>query len=52
MAVRHFGFSSKEISEDSVLWVDVEDPSNAEINAIEKNFKLDELCLKELIAEG
>ena len=42
----------EKISEDSVLWVDVEDPSDAEINTIQKNFKLDELCLKELTAEG
>jgi magnesium transporter len=42
----------EKISEDSVLWVDVEDPSDEEINAIQKNFKLDELSLKQLTAEG
>jgi magnesium transporter len=41
-----------KISEDSVLWIDVEDPSAAEINEIQRNFKLDELCLNELTAEG
>ena len=42
----------EKISEDSVIWVDVEDPSDAEVNEIQRNFKLDELCLKELMAEG
>ena len=42
----------EKISEDSVLWVDVEDPSDAEIKAIAQHFELDELCLKELTAEG
>lgn len=35
-----------------MLWVDVEDPLDAEINALQSNFKLDELCIKELTAEG
>ena len=42
----------EKISEDSVLWVDVEDPSDAEIKAIAKHFELDELRLKELTEEG
>jgi len=42
----------EKISEDSVLWVDAEDPSDDEVDAIQKNFKLDELCMKELTAEG
>jgi Mg2+ and Co2+ transporter CorA len=42
----------EKISEDSVLWIDVEDPSDAEIKAIVQHFELDELRLKELIEEG
>jgi magnesium transporter len=42
----------ENIREDTVLWVDVEDPSDAEINAIEKHFSLYEFCLKELTEEG
>ena len=42
----------EKISEDSVLWVDVEDPSDAEIKAIVQHFELDELRLKELTEEG
>ena len=42
----------EKIGEDAVLWVDAEDPSDDEINEIQKNFKLDELCIKELTTEG
>ena len=41
----------EKISEDSVLWVDAEDPSDAEIKAIGQHFDLDELKLKELTEE-
>ena len=42
----------EKISEDSVLWADVEDPSDTEIKAIAQHFELDELRLKELSEEG
>ena len=42
----------EKISEDSVLWVDVEDPSDAEIKVVAQHFELDELKLKELTEEG
>ena len=42
----------EKISEDSVLWADVEDPSDTEIKAIAQHFELDEQRLKELYEEG
>ncbi|HYA77838.1 MAG TPA: magnesium transporter CorA family protein [Verrucomicrobiae bacterium] len=42
----------EKISEDSVLWVDVEDPSDAEIKSLAWHFEFDELRLMELTEEG
>ena len=41
----------EKISENSVLWVDAENPSDAEINAIAKYFEIDGQNLRELTEE-
>jgi len=41
-----------KISEDSILWVDAEDPSEAEMTQLRSHFELDNLKLEELNQEG
>ena len=41
-----------KISEDSILWVDAEDPSEAEMTQLRSHFELDNLKLEELNKEG
>ena len=42
----------EEISKDHVLWVDAQDPSDAEMNELKGYFSLDEHNLQELTEEG
>ena len=42
----------EEISSDQVLWVDAQDPSDAEISELKEYFSLDEHNLQELTQEG
>ena len=41
-----------EISDDTVLWIDAQDPSSDEMKTLREHFELDELNLEELTKEG
>jgi magnesium transporter len=41
-----------KISDDAVLWIDAQDPSDDEMKTLKEHFELDELNLEELTKEG